>query len=240
MKQFPSAQLVDQPSMLLCAGYVLCLHILILLPFCYSFLFWPFANISYPDIWLLNISPQLLIWKRKKNMSQNRERKTNMERELVYTWCLVIEIWLVQKIVYAFLVVHCFMFCIIFVSLGNSKWARGMTSRFCFQHHCRNCGDIFCDKCTQGRTALTADENAPVVRVCDRCTVWMNYHLHLLWLHFVHSQFCFWHFVLVPFSKLSLLGLKKKFHKILVPTFFWYFLNSTDFFSCGNSWLHVH
>ncbi|KAL0325904.1 UNVERIFIED_CONTAM: protein FREE1 [Sesamum radiatum] len=32
-----------------------------------------------------------------------------------------------------------------------------------------NCGDIFCDKCTQGRTALTADENAPVVRVCDRC-----------------------------------------------------------------------
>lgn len=104
-------------------------------------------------------------------MSQNRERKTNMERELVYTWCLVIEISLVQKIVYAFLVVHCFMFCIIFVSLRNSKKARGMTFRFCFQHHCRNCGDIFCDKCTQGRTALTADENAPVVRVCDRCTV---------------------------------------------------------------------
>ncbi|KAL7117547.1 hypothetical protein ACP275_03G078000 [Erythranthe tilingii] len=40
---------------------------------------------------------------------------------------------------------------------------------FVRKHHCRNCGDIFCDKCTHGRTALTADDNAPVVRVCDRC-----------------------------------------------------------------------
>ncbi|XP_042036080.1 protein FREE1-like [Salvia splendens] len=40
---------------------------------------------------------------------------------------------------------------------------------FVRRHHCRNCGDIFCDKCTQGRTALNSDENAPVVRVCDRC-----------------------------------------------------------------------
>ncbi|KAH7427681.1 hypothetical protein KP509_10G054900 [Ceratopteris richardii] len=40
---------------------------------------------------------------------------------------------------------------------------------FLRKHHCRNCGDIFCDKCTHGRTALTADEDAPVVRVCDRC-----------------------------------------------------------------------
>ncbi|KAG5542978.1 hypothetical protein RHGRI_015913 [Rhododendron griersonianum] len=38
-----------------------------------------------------------------------------------------------------------------------------------FQHHCRNCGDIFCDKCTHGRIALTAEENAQPVRVCDRC-----------------------------------------------------------------------
>ncbi|KAG8383724.1 hypothetical protein BUALT_Bualt04G0043600 [Buddleja alternifolia] len=36
-------------------------------------------------------------------------------------------------------------------------------------HHCRNCGDIFCDKCTQGRIALTADEQAQPVRVCDGC-----------------------------------------------------------------------
>ncbi|XP_051139366.1 protein FREE1 [Andrographis paniculata] len=40
---------------------------------------------------------------------------------------------------------------------------------FVRRHHCRNCGEIFCDKCSQGRTALTADENAPVVRVCDMC-----------------------------------------------------------------------
>lgn len=40
---------------------------------------------------------------------------------------------------------------------------------FVRRHHCRNCGDIFCDKCTQGRIALTADENAQQVRVCDQC-----------------------------------------------------------------------
>ncbi|PSS36568.1 hypothetical protein CEY00_Acc01085 [Actinidia chinensis var. chinensis] len=40
---------------------------------------------------------------------------------------------------------------------------------FVRRHHCRNCGDIFCDKCTQGRIALTADENAQPVRVCDGC-----------------------------------------------------------------------
>ncbi|XP_007017867.2 PREDICTED: protein FREE1 [Theobroma cacao] len=40
---------------------------------------------------------------------------------------------------------------------------------FVRKHHCRNCGDIFCDKCTPGRIALTADENAQPVRVCDRC-----------------------------------------------------------------------
>ncbi|KAH0718358.1 hypothetical protein KY290_014949 [Solanum tuberosum] len=42
-------------------------------------------------------------------------------------------------------------------------------SAFVRRHHCRNCGDIFCDKCTQGRTVLTADEDAQPVRVCDRC-----------------------------------------------------------------------
>ncbi|XP_058090788.1 protein FREE1-like isoform X2 [Magnolia sinica] len=40
---------------------------------------------------------------------------------------------------------------------------------FVRKHHCRNCGDIFCDKCTHGRIALTADEQAQSVRVCDRC-----------------------------------------------------------------------
>ncbi|KAF8672843.1 hypothetical protein HU200_049179 [Digitaria exilis] len=42
-------------------------------------------------------------------------------------------------------------------------------SAFNRRHHCRNCGDIFCDKCTQGRTPLTADADAQPVRVCDRC-----------------------------------------------------------------------
>ncbi|GAB2226263.1 hypothetical protein Drorol1_Dr00022064 [Drosera rotundifolia] len=37
------------------------------------------------------------------------------------------------------------------------------------RHHCRNCGDIFCDKCTQGRTPLSLDDQAQPVRVCDRC-----------------------------------------------------------------------
>lgn len=40
---------------------------------------------------------------------------------------------------------------------------------FVRRHHCRNCGDIFCDKCSQGRIALTTDENAQLVRVCDGC-----------------------------------------------------------------------
>ncbi|KAG5103823.1 hypothetical protein JHK84_048792 [Glycine max] len=45
-----------------------------------------------------------------------------------------------------------------------------MFDHLCFgQHHCRNCGDIFCDKCTRGRIALTSDEDALQVRVCDRC-----------------------------------------------------------------------
>ncbi|XP_051140924.1 protein FREE1-like [Andrographis paniculata] len=42
-------------------------------------------------------------------------------------------------------------------------------SAFNRKHHCRNCGEIFCDKCTQGRIALTSDEHAQLVRVCDRC-----------------------------------------------------------------------
>ncbi|CAA7036241.1 unnamed protein product [Microthlaspi erraticum] len=37
------------------------------------------------------------------------------------------------------------------------------------RHHCRNCRDLFCYKCTQGRIALTAEDNAPQVHVCDRC-----------------------------------------------------------------------
>ncbi|BBN13851.1 hypothetical protein MPTK1_6g06950 [Marchantia polymorpha subsp. ruderalis] len=40
---------------------------------------------------------------------------------------------------------------------------------FLRRHHCRNCGEIFCDKCTRGRIALNTDEDSQPVRVCDRC-----------------------------------------------------------------------
>ncbi|KAJ0702237.1 putative chromatin regulator PHD family [Helianthus annuus] len=50
-------------------------------------------------------------------------------------------------------------------------------SAFNRKHHCRNCGDIFCDKCTHGRIALTSEENAPQVRVCDRCMVEVTHRL---------------------------------------------------------------
>lgn len=49
---------------------------------------------------------------------------------------------------------------------------------FVRRHHCRNCGDIFCDKCTHGRIALTAEENAPQVRVCDRCMAEVTHRLN--------------------------------------------------------------
>eukprot|EP00271_Cylindrocystis_brebissonii_P016138 TRINITY_DN39366_c0_g1_i1.p1 TRINITY_DN39366_c0_g1~~TRINITY_DN39366_c0_g1_i1.p1 ORF type:complete len:639 (-),score=115.27 TRINITY_DN39366_c0_g1_i1:298-2214(-) len=42
-------------------------------------------------------------------------------------------------------------------------------SAFLRRHHCRNCGGVFCDKCTRGRSPLTAEPGAPAVRVCDHC-----------------------------------------------------------------------
>ncbi|KAG0586575.1 hypothetical protein KC19_2G100900 [Ceratodon purpureus] len=42
-------------------------------------------------------------------------------------------------------------------------------SAFVRRHHCRNCGDVFCDRCTRGRTPLTSEDGAQAVRVCDRC-----------------------------------------------------------------------
>ncbi|XP_076927738.1 protein FREE1-like [Bidens hawaiensis] len=50
-------------------------------------------------------------------------------------------------------------------------------SAFNRKHHCRNCGDIFCDKCTHSRIALTSEENAPQVRVCDRCMLEVTHRL---------------------------------------------------------------
>ncbi|KAK9071872.1 hypothetical protein SSX86_008302 [Deinandra increscens subsp. villosa] len=50
-------------------------------------------------------------------------------------------------------------------------------SAFNRKHHCRNCGDVFCDKCSRGRTALTSEDNAPQVRVCDRCMLEVTHRL---------------------------------------------------------------
>ena len=36
-----------------------------------------------------------------------------------------------------------------------------------FQHHCRNCGDIFCNECSDNKMPLPS--SAKPVRVCDNC-----------------------------------------------------------------------
>lgn len=37
-----------------------------------------------------------------------------------------------------------------------------------FQHHCRRCGGLFCNGCTQGRTVLRGQGDSPV-RICEPC-----------------------------------------------------------------------
>jgi hypothetical protein len=37
------------------------------------------------------------------------------------------------------------------------------------QHHCRNCGGVFCGKCTQKRVPLLKLGHIEPVRVCDSC-----------------------------------------------------------------------
>ncbi|XP_021864337.2 protein FREE1-like isoform X2 [Spinacia oleracea] len=55
----------------------------------------------------------------------------------------------------------------------------GDFSAFNRRHHCRNCGDVFCDKCTQGRTPLTLEDSAQAVRVCDRCVAHVSQRLSM-------------------------------------------------------------
>ncbi|KAL4573677.1 hypothetical protein LXL04_020491 [Taraxacum kok-saghyz] len=72
-----------------------------------------------------------------------------------------------------------FFFNLLFIMLNENEFESVKGSGGCvdavsaaietLEHHCRNCGDIFCDKCTQGRIALTVEENAQQVRVCDQC-----------------------------------------------------------------------
>lgn len=43
-----------------------------------------------------------------------------------------------------------------------------MTDIVEFQHHCRRCGGLFCNSCTQGRMVLRGQGDSPV-RVCEPC-----------------------------------------------------------------------
>lgn len=40
---------------------------------------------------------------------------------------------------------------------------------FLLQHHCRNCGEIFCHACSDNSVPLPS--SAKPVRVCDECNV---------------------------------------------------------------------
>ena len=42
---------------------------------------------------------------------------------------------------------------------------------FTFQHHCRNCGKIFCNACSDNTIALP--NSTKPVRVCDECHVFL-------------------------------------------------------------------
>lgn len=49
---------------------------------------------------------------------------------------------------------------------------------FLFQHHCRNCGDIFCSNCSEQVVPLPNDNGqlGKPVRVCDSCWDVINAH----------------------------------------------------------------
>ncbi|XP_068325091.1 uncharacterized protein [Pyrus communis] len=62
-------------------------------------------------------------------------------------------------------------------SLRGNTWAvdgshcQGCSSQFTFinrKHHCRRCGGLFCNSCTQQRMLLRGQGDAPV-RICDPC-----------------------------------------------------------------------
>jgi methionyl-tRNA synthetase len=42
---------------------------------------------------------------------------------------------------------------------------------FLLQHHCRNCGSIFCNACSDNTMALPSSTKP--VRVCDECYVFL-------------------------------------------------------------------
>jgi hypothetical protein len=46
------------------------------------------------------------------------------------------------------------------------------------QHHCRNCGEIFCNNCTNQRITLPAMGYSSPVRVCYNCAKQILEHQH--------------------------------------------------------------
>lgn len=68
-------------------------------------------------------------------------------------------------------------------SFLSEQW-RQMRCRFVLQHHCRNCGDIYCNSCSSNELALPSYPRP--VRVCDAC--------HALLLQRSSSTGC-WHWI---------------------------------------------
>lgn len=54
--------------------------------------------------------------------------------------------------------------CILFKEMS---WNDQELSAFVWQHHCRNCGDIYCNSCSSNELALPSYPRP--VRVCDMC-----------------------------------------------------------------------
>lgn len=63
---------------------------------------------------------------------------------------------------------------------GNPSWTpdkmitacRGCSKEFSItrrKHHCRNCGQIFCNSCSENMTVLPGNGSGKPVRVCDAC-----------------------------------------------------------------------
>lgn len=65
----------------------------------------------------------------------------------------------------------------IYIILWKDEYRTGVCLGFCLiemrsimllsQHHCRNCGDIFCNECSDNKMPLPS--SAKPVRVCDNC-----------------------------------------------------------------------
>ena len=60
--------------------------------------------------------------------------------------------------------------CMSTICKSNTNGAGGATfSTFLRRHHCRNCGGVYCDKCSQNKVPILALRFIHPVRVCDTC-----------------------------------------------------------------------